>query len=166
MTTRLEHDLSLVMTDLDEVVARVECSARRADISSWSVAQHLHHTALVAAMIATAIRGLLRGRGEPGEPPEGHAAEILQSGEIPRGVGEAPDGLRPDDDPDGDEIRTAVEKARARWSALAGQETAMAACGLRVPHPYFGPLSPEEWVRFAAIHGRHHLDIVADMLDE
>jgi hypothetical protein len=33
-----------------------------------------------------------------------------------------------------------------------------------VPHQILGPLTAARWVRFAAMHTRHHLDIAREVL--
>ena len=136
-------------------------------ISKWSVGQHLHHVALVTGTIATFVKSILRGRGEPGFPdPEQAAAAraIFETGRIPRGKAKAPEGAIPEAAPDGDLIRAAVEKARDCWSSLLDQHAEMENCIGRLPHPALGPLTAAEWARFTAVHAEHHLRIVEEIL--
>jgi hypothetical protein len=146
------------LADEDETLARAD-----AGISGWAVGQHVQHLAITLLSIHLALRSLVRGRGEEGEGPGEMASTILDSGDIPRGEAQAPEGMRPQESPSPDEIRTAVKKASDRWETLAEDRDAVAACPLRVPHPILGPLSAPEWVRFAAVHNAHHLCIVDDL---
>ena len=92
------------------------------------------------------------------------ARSILEAGEFPRGVGQSPDAMLPGDDPDAATVQAATEKARERWASLDDQAEAIEASTVRLPHPALGPLTAAEWLRFASIHGRHHLRIVDEIL--
>ena len=58
----------------------------------------------------------------------------------------------------------------AQWLAdgkheLAGLDAAqLVANDLKVSHQILGPLDARQWLRFGAVHARHHLVIVADVL--
>jgi hypothetical protein len=169
MNTNAERDLGMDLLGLDSIDALTldpgRGIIRKPKISGWSVAEHCHHSAIVSGSIATAVRGLLRGRGEEG-PPAGEAAqEILDSGRIPRGEGEAPAVMRPEEHPESRTIQAAVRKARSRWEGLLDQTEEIDACELRLPHHALGLLTAAEWVRFAATHTDHHLRIVDDIED-
>jgi len=164
----LRSDFDTTLAGLDEIRELAEDDvrreARKPDVSGWSVAQQLHHTALAAAFIATAVRGLSRGRGTEGEPTSDMARAMLEAGAIPRGVATPPPGMEAGEAPSMADILALVEKAKPRWEALAGKADEIAVSTLKAPHPILGPLSVSEWVRFAAIHTDHHLAIVADIL--
>jgi hypothetical protein len=36
--------------------------------------------------------------------------------------------------------------------------------GLKIPHQVLGPLDAPQWLRFAAVHTRHHLGIAYEVL--
>jgi hypothetical protein len=165
----MRSELEAILARLDEIRALADddtrLQARRPGLSAWSVAQQLHHSAIVAATIATAVRALLRGAGTEDEPTSEAARAILEAGQIPRGVADAPEGMVPDPEPAQAEILALVDKARSRWRALRDEAEELAACPRKAPHPLLGPLSATEWARFAAVHTGHHLAIVADIIE-
>ena len=125
--------------------------------------QQLAHVCLVASSIQTALRRLLRGGGGEDRSLES-TRELLASGAFPRGVAQAPTSLVRAESPDADEVRALLGKARVRWAGLATQASALAEAEGTLPHPLLGPLDAREWVRFAHVHGRHHLTIVEEIL--
>lgn len=146
----------------DHLQAGVETRAREAG-SAWTVGQQLVHICLVASSISTARRRLTRGGGgEDGSTPETKA--LLRCLEIPRGVATAPPGLTRPEPPTRGEVRAAYEKALRRWDDLVTRAASIAQARGTVPHPLLGPLDAQEWVRFAGVHGRHHLAIVDEIL--
>jgi hypothetical protein len=167
MSMNAERDLGMVLLGLDSIDALTldpgRGRIRRAEVSEWSVAEHCHHSALVSGSIATAVRGLLRGRGEDGPPASSDTEAILKAGRIPRGVGDAPAVFRPDAHAESRTIQATVRKSRSRWEALLGQIDEIDACVLRLPHHHLGLLTAAEWMRFAATHTDHHLRIVDDI---
>jgi DinB family protein len=166
----VERELGLTLLGIDSLDAMTldpgRARFRDPRVSAWSVVEHLQHTALVAASIATAVRSLLKGRGEEGEEVKPVAAEILGAGSIPRGEGQAPDTLRPEDDVSIETVRAAVRKARARWEGLLPRGEEIDECPRKLPHHHLGPLTAAHWVRFAAVHSDHHLRIVGDILGD
>jgi hypothetical protein len=156
-------EFSKVHAGLDEIESRAGESATAPGISAWGIAEHHHHVALVAGSIAMAVGAILRGRGDPGGELSEEARTILGRGKIPRGVGQAPDPMRPAAAPDADTIREAVAKARARWGKVEGRAAEISEAEGRMPHFVLGPLTAAEWVRFASVHGDHHLEIVRDI---
>jgi len=169
MSLNPERDLGMVLLGLDSIDALTldpgRGRIRKPKVSEWSVAEHMHHAALVSGSIATAVRGLLRGRGEDGPPAGELARSILEEGRIPRGVGKAPAVFRPDEHPESRTIQAAVRKSRSRWEGLLMQTDEIEACELRLPHHQLGLMTAAEWVRFAATHTDHHLRIVDNIED-
>jgi hypothetical protein len=162
----LEDDLALIPVQFDAILAEVESGGLELvdeSVSAWSVGQQLIHTALVASSLALAIRRILRGGGDPGGAISDAGTGILESGVIPRGVGDAPAPSRHDESPSAEEISGAVEKARGKWDALLTQTDGLCAATDRIPHPALGPMTAVEWVRFQAVHAAHHLKIVDDI---
>jgi hypothetical protein len=50
--------------------------------------------------------------------------------------------------------------------ALAALDPATVVAGeLKIPHQLLGPLDAPQWARFAAVHTRHHLVIVREVLE-
>ncbi len=169
MSTNAERDLGMVLLGLDSIDALTldpgRGRIRKLPVSAWSVAEHCHHSAIVSGVIATLVRGLLRGRGEDGPPAGSMARDILTSGRIPRGVGVAPEAMRPDEHPESRTIQAAVRKSRGKWEALLHSTEEIDACEFKLPHHFLGLFTAAEWVRFAATHTDHHLRIVDDIED-
>jgi len=144
----LEEDPRAVFAQFDEIEALAadpdRAAVTNAAVSGWSVARQLHHVALVALTISTALRGLARGRGQPGPEPSGSAAELLRDGTITRGMAQAPESLTPAESPVLDELHAAIAKARSRWDALRSKRETLEADELRVPHPVLGPMCPPD----------------------
>ena len=164
MVIDVAAEMDCVLEGLREIEARAGETVRNPAVSAWGVPEHFHHVALVAGSIAMAVAAILRGRGgAPGESSE-LAATLLGAGEIPRGFGQAPEGMRPAESPDAAAIREAVAKARSRWEKVVDRTEEIAVASARLPHYALGPLTAAEWVRFAAVHGDHHLAIVKDVL--
>ena len=169
MYTNAERDLGMVLLGLDSIDAMTldpgRGRIRKPHISGWSVAEHCHHSAIVSGSIATVVRGLLRGKGEEGPPPDQVALDILASGRIPRGVGEAPEGMHPEEHAESRTIQAVVRKSRGKWESLLEHTEDIDACTLRLPHHSLGRFTAAEWVRFASTHTDHHLRIVDEIED-
>jgi hypothetical protein len=127
-------------------------------ISNWSPAEHLDHTLKVALSIVNRLT-------KP-EPVEGSISflgrVVLFVNRIPRGRGKSPAKLH------GSRetplvLETALAKLETRLAALAAADID-AARTPAVPHPRFGGLTPQEALRFMAIHTDHHLKIVDEIL--
>jgi hypothetical protein len=132
----------------------------RQQVSGWSPAEHLDHTVKVAQSV---IHRIGDAAAEPSPRKMSMIGRaVLLFGWIPRGKGKAPERLRG--------VLCTVEdlEARiARYESALATVTAPTAAAARlpiVPHPRFGGLTPAEAVRFVAVHTRHHLRIVADVL--
>ncbi|HYI08940.1 MAG TPA: DinB family protein [Thermoanaerobaculia bacterium] len=134
--------------------------AVKQQVSGWCPAEHLDHTVKVAQSIVYRLADATAEPSPRGISFAGRAVLLL--GWIPRGVGKAPERLRA--------VRCSVTDLEAR---IGRYETALAAVTVPagtaarlpiVPHPRFGGLTPAEAMRFAAVHTRHHLRIVADVL--
>lgn len=163
----LEGDFAQIPAQFDAIEAEIEAGDldRRNDaVSTWSVGQQLIHTVVTAISIPLAIRQILRGGGEEtGEGITETGREILTSGIIPRGRGDAPDPSRREETPPAEEIVAALAKARKKWEVVAPQMDDLRSATNRMPHPAVGPLTAAEWVRFEAVHAAHHLKLVDDI---
>lgn len=136
-------------------------------VSGWNSEQHIAHVSLANELITRNLKSLVRGSGPlvlaSGEPVPG-ALEILLSGTVPRGQAQAPRMVRP---PEVVERAYLVEWLAANRQGFAEAEAQLEAlerATCRIPHQVLGPLSAVQWVRFAAIHTRHHLAIARDVL--
>ena len=136
-------------------------------VSGWSVEHHLAHVALANELCLRNLASLAKGAGllvvEGGEPVAG-TREALNAGRIPRGFAQAPRMVRP---PELVERALLVEwqaSNRRAIDALTAAPATVRASALKIPHQLLGRLDAVEWLRFAAVHSVHHLEIVADVL--
>jgi DinB family protein len=155
---------------LEGVVERTEreppVTACRADGSGWSVGEHLAHVSLANRSMAAAVKSILVGGPEVeiGGRVSEIARTILATGEIPRGIADAPAGTEPGDERTHEALHELVSQARSDFRRLAAMEEPILAVPGTVAHPLLGPFSASQWVRFCGIHTRHHLAIVDEML--
>ena len=126
--------------------------------SQWSISQHVDHCLLV-------MKAAMERLHDPKPTSRkktlvGHV--ILAIGWIPRGRGKAPELVRGTlRDPK--EVVSAISEIERQTSTHPA--AALANRNLRIlKHPYFGGLTAEETLRFVAIHNRHHLKIIKDMV--
>lgn len=135
------------------------------NVSGWSAEQHVAHVVLANELVLRNVRSLVKGSGMlvvKGGEPHPRALELLAAGRLPRGEAQAPRMVRPPEKVDRELV--------AQWLAdgkheLAGLDAAqLVANDLKVPHQILGPLDARQWLRFGAVHARHHLVIVADVL--
>ena len=140
---------------------------RAPEVSGWGVAQHLYHVALATDLSLGNVRSLVRGQGmlvrAEGELGA-YAAEVLGRDDQPRGVAEAPRMVRPGDVVNPVFLRREQAGNRALLAELAADPAAIAAAPGWVPHQELGTLQADHWLRFTALHARHHLLIVRDVL--
>lgn len=139
---------------------------RSSGISLWSAGEHAGHIAMVNLRMAKAIASTL-GR------PAVHRDEILpatttallEAGEAPRGVAQAPAMVRPEGRTR-EEFLSILEEAVACWAGLAIRADEIVSCPGRFEHSRLGFMNPAEWVRMSTLHSAHHLRIVNDILDQ
>lgn len=161
---RLDH----LLTTLDGIREEgAEVLATRApEVSGWSVEQHLYHTALATDLALGNVRAAATGKGmlvrEEGELGD-WAAEVLGRDEQPRGVTEAPRMVRPGETVDPAFLAQEQAGNRRVLEELGELAEAIASSTSWVPHQDLGTLRAAHWLRFAALHARHHLAIVEDV---
>jgi len=136
-------------------------------VSGWSAEEHLAHLALANELVCRNVRSLIKGQGllvvDEGEPPP-EALAVLAAGRFPRGAAQAPRMVRPPDPVQREFLVEWLQENRAEFEELAGRCDEIEAATKCVPHQILGPLSASRWVRFAAMHTRHHLDIAREVL--
>lgn len=138
-------------------------------VSGWNAEQHIAHVSLANELITRNLKSLIRGSGPlvlaSGEPVPG-ALEILVSGTVPRGQAQAPRMVRPPETVERAYLVEWLAENRRGFAEAEAQLAELEAATSRIPHQVLGPLSAAQWVRFAAIHTRHHLAIARDVLAE
>jgi hypothetical protein len=139
--------------------------ARAPAISGWSVEEQLAHIALANELILRNLKSLARGSGVlvvNGGEPIAAALPMLAAGRIQRGRAQSPRMVRPPAQFDRDLLLRWITDDRREVDAL--DPASITANGFRVPHQMLGPLDAPEWLRFAVVHTRHHLEIAGDVL--
>ncbi|HVS17034.1 MAG TPA: DinB family protein [Planctomycetota bacterium] len=146
----------------DERLARVV-----PPVSGWSAEQHLAHLALANELVCRNLRSLLKGSGalviDEGDPPA-DALAVLESGRFPRGAAQAPRMVRPPEQVRRDYLADWLAGNRLDFDELSARTGEIEAASKRIPHQVLGPLTAARWLRFAAMHTRHHLDIAREVL--
>jgi len=139
----------LTFASLDEVMPEVErLLGGHVTVGQWSLGQICNH-------LAIAVHLSMNGRSEfvSATSPEEDRSWILRKrffrgGRFPEGKTAPIPALVPseglDDRAEADDLRHAI----ARFSAAAGPFPG---------HPFLGPMTKDEWVRFHCIHAAHHL---------
>lgn len=163
---RAQRLLPKIMGQIDELIAistdpeRMQHS--KADVSKWSIGQHVEHLALahsgVIARFESLIDGSVTDRGGP--TIMGHV--ILALGRFPRGRGKAPETTKPKQ-VDQAKITQRLTGMRSRLARHERDLARMAASDATFKHPIFGPLNAVQWLGFLDIHHRHHARIVSDI---
>lgn len=161
-----EQLLSLLSEMSDWCQADSILRQRSATVSQWSVGQHCEHILKADRLNLRAIEMLMRGGGEAIDS-SASSHPVLVSGEIPRGVAEAPGFVMPEEEPVSKVLVPLAEKVLSGWSeklkeleGCTGTEDYMTR---GIPHHEMGLLDIPTWIRFAMIHTRHHVDIAAEI---
>ena len=128
-------------------------------VSAWTVGQHLEHTLI---SISSCIKGLLYQTPFVGVREKNEYRDYLFKHEsIPRGAIAAPAVAMPSSDATEKTITRLLRKTSNRirvFSDIVENRTIL--------HPIMGVLSRDECAHFLVIHTRHHLAIIADIMQE
>ncbi len=136
-------------------------------ISTWSPVQHIYHVSVASGMMFKGVRLHAEGRHPyavtEGEPtPVGRY--VLTRERMMRGKAQAPKATHPPSELSLEEVRESVARSRAQLEPLRPFLSRLATLSERSNHPFFGALTPAEWLRVARIHLEHHLSIIEDIL--
>jgi hypothetical protein len=154
---------------IDALLARPAAQLARvtSSISGWSAEQQIAHLALANELVCRNLHSLLAGAGAlvvPGGEPEPRVLALLAGGRFPRGAAQAPRMVRPPERIQRELLEEWIATGRSGFESLAREPAALAAARLRIPHQILGPLDAAQWLRFAAMHTRHHLEIARELL--
>jgi DinB superfamily len=163
--------ISRVSAQLSEMIAiceRGEAETCASRISAWPVVRHFDHLTRAGRPV------LKRLAEEPDGPdaPEGPARRrvnllgrfVLGFGWMPRGLGRAPAGTKPDLVPDPRTVLERLRQMHAFARAIAARPTSLENSRITARHPVLGDLTAAQWARFLAVHQHHHMKIVRDIL--
>jgi hypothetical protein len=155
--------------EIDRLLALPPGDLRRpaARVSGWSAEKQVAHVALANELVVRNLNSLIKGSGlfvvEGGEPVP-QALAVLVAGRFPRGIAQAPRIVRPPEELDRELVGDWVAGGRQGFDELSRRIAELRAATKKVPHQLMGPLSASQWLRFAAVHTRHHLAIAAKVL--
>lgn len=152
-----------VFDEADDALFRVH-----ADVSAWSAGQHLFHVCLANELAMRNVRLIAEGTsGFVAERPDVGlvGALVLPVGAMPRGLGRPPRAVTPPDRPNPAIVRDTFASNRVELAELRGDLPRVAAARGAVKHADLGLLGAGHWIRFAGIHGWHHLEIAQEILD-
>ncbi|MEM9382528.1 MAG: DinB family protein [Planctomycetota bacterium] len=139
---------------------------RVGEVSGWSVEQHLYHVALATDLAFRHVRALVAGKGRliraEGELGA-RAAEVLANDATPRGEAVAPRMVTPDEEVNPEFLAMELRGNREGLAALEELSENIPSAAGWIPHQDLGPLSAPHWLRFSALHARHHWAIVRDI---
>jgi len=147
-----------VLSEIDRIAAFVPSAGLLAkDVSKWSIGQHIEHVAKATSAIAVA---LLRHKASS-LPPDDNPLKstLLDQGSFPRGIVDAPDITLPSEEIRSEALESLLLKTRNRVGKLDGLQPEAAA-----EHHYLGMMQRDESIEFLAIHLRHHISIIEDIV--
>ena len=126
-------------------------------VSDWTVGQQIEHAAKATSAFAVT---LLRNKG-PVEAKADHPWKmaLLENGSFPRGMVDAPDITLPAPQTSSTALQNLLRKTRIRVGNLAELPPDATA-----DHHYLGTMQRDEAIRFMAIHLRHHISIMGDIV--
>lgn len=166
---RLRRLHTRLLGQIDELVALTGDPAvleRRAEsVSGWSVGEHIEHLLRVDTTILDRWDQIEQGRAPSASGgPKLRGLIVLWLGRIPRGKAKAAPMFTPEGIIAPDELSRALKGLRGRIDLIGADLAVHATASWRADHPILGPFSPTQWLRFIEIHHRHHLAILADIL--
>jgi len=155
--------------EIAELLTRPPAELTRvsSSISGWSAEQQIAHLALANELVCRNVQSLLAGAGAlvgPAGETEPRVLALLVAGRFPRGAAQSPRMVRPPARIERELLDSWIETGRSGFERFAREPAALAAARLRIPHQILGPLDAVQWVRFAAMHTRHHLEIARELL--
>jgi hypothetical protein len=132
----------------------------------WSVAEIVHHIALVERRFANVLRERIASSGPEGPGPEQagwtplpeHIAARMDDRSSRRN---APAPVHPQSLP-GDEALRAAEQSRAELRQVFIDAEGLALSRVFYPHPYFGDLNAYQLAELASRHERRHAEQIRE----
>ncbi|MBI5362376.1 MAG: DinB family protein [Planctomycetes bacterium] len=149
------------LLDLDPAVL----SAVAPSVSGWSPEQHVAHVALANELVLRNLKSLAKGSGMlvvKGGEAHPRALELLAAGRLPRGEAEAPRMVRPPEKVERELLLQWLADGKRELASIDAAQ--LVASDMKIPHQILGPLDAPQWARFGAVHARHHLVIVLEVL--
>jgi hypothetical protein len=141
---------TLTFGGLHEVMPEVDrLLAGHRPAGNWSLGQICNH---LGSTLLCSVEGFPEAAPWPVRATLGRLfkRKVLRSGVMPTGVG-LPEKFVPKPDLD---ARAEAEALRAAINAFSSHRGPVAS------HPFFGPMTYDDWARLHTIHGAHHLSFL------
>lgn len=138
------------------------------EVSGWSALGQLFHVFLANELALRNVRMLIVGESawiKEASAPTFLGHLILNWDFMPRGVGQSPRTVRPPEKPNFEIVRETLTSGAAALEELTPDLPGLARIPGGIPHKDLGPLSAAQWLRFARLHGLHHLALAREVLD-
>ncbi len=167
----IQSDLRRTRQIYDEMHAILELPLETRDrvvprISAWSPLQQIAHVSKSNRWILTSVVDIVTGRKTFDTTgsirPLGRL--VLRSGVIPRGVGKAPSGAKPDEAISADRLTEELEQQLVKIGQIDEHVETAKISRQTFRHPNFGDLNSRQWIRFVRVHTNHHMKIVREIL--
>jgi hypothetical protein len=148
---------ALDLQPLEEYLPHHQAAAP--DVSKASVGWHLFHSLKV---IASVSKALSLSDPENYQPQENAMRnQVFATGQLKRGVAQAPKSALPPESFSEEEIRNIMAKATEKLEIVQSLPD-----NAFFTHPSFGNLNKADTLRFLEIHTNHHLAIIRDIVDQ
>ncbi len=132
-------------------------------VSGWSIGFHLYHLAKAHGGIPKLLERLQAGRlGEEGLKGRPEMLTMIHDGIVFRGR-KAPEIAQPPSDLSHDLLTRDFGRMSTASLRIKPLLNDLASITHSFPHLYYGPLNALEWLRFMAMHTRHHLGIMREI---
>ncbi|QDU84471.1 DinB superfamily protein [Planctomycetes bacterium Pla163] len=144
-----------------------ELFAVHAGVSAWSAGQHLFHVCLANELALRNVRLIADGTSSfVVERPEVGlvGALVLPVGAMPRGLGTPPRAVTPPARSNPAIVWDTFDSNQSELRAVRDDLPRIARARGGVRHADLGVLGAGHWIRFAGIHGWHHLAIAEEIL--
>lgn len=138
------------------------------EVSGWSALEQLFHVFLANELALRNVRMLIAGKSawiQESSAPTFLGHLILNWDFMPRGVGQSPRTVRPPEKPNFEIVRETLASGSAELEDLTPDLPRLVRIPGGIPHKDLGPLSAAQWLRFARLHGLHHLALAREVLD-
>jgi len=135
-----------------------------AEVSAWTVTDHLDHLASADSGILEWLCRVANGVEASGEGgPNFIGRLVLLVGVIPRGRGQAPESLHPTAR-SSEAVLDAMNDVHSVAKDLEEKADGLSKSPARMRHFAFDNLNAYQWIRLGHIHHRHHRSIIEDIL--
>jgi len=145
------------LDDLNNSISR--CLVKYEKVSNWTVGMQIEHCLLGTRGICNA---LVNSKPHTGKIKKGLLRRIIfLTGTIPRGRGTAPDTSIPHEETTESGLRELLSE-----SILLVRKAAESESDCWWAHFRFGVMKRDEALKFVAIHNKHHLKLISDIVSK